>query len=183
MARMDEVAVSARKQQETVWASGRATDFEVFFEEQHERLFRALWLLTRNRHEAEEVMQDAFLRLWERWDRVIGGPGGPDPVGYLYRTAMNVWRSRLRRAAVAARKAIHHIQDDDEIAEVEERDAVVRALAPLPPRQRAAIVLMDVLDLSSERAGEVLGIRPVTVRVLAARARGALAKEMGKRHG
>jgi RNA polymerase sigma factor (sigma-70 family) len=96
---------------------------------------------------------------------------------------MNVWRSRLRRAAVAARKAIHHIQADDEIAEVEQRDAVVRALAPLPPRQRAAVVLMDVLDLSSEQAGEILGIRPVTVRVLAARARGALAKEMGERHG
>jgi RNA polymerase sigma factor (sigma-70 family) len=180
MARMDEVAVTAPKQHESVWASDRATDFEVFFEQHHERLFRALWLLTRNRQEAEEIVQDSFLRLWERWDRVLGGP---DPAGYLYRTAMNVWRSRLRRAAVAARKAIHHIQADDEIAEVEERDAVVRALAPLPPRQRAAVVLMDVLDLSSERAGEVLGIRPVTVRVLAARARGALAKEMGERHG
>jgi RNA polymerase sigma-70 factor (ECF subfamily) len=151
----------------------------VFFEQHHERLFRALWLLTRNRQEAEEVMQDAFLRLWERWDRVIGAP---DPVGYLYRAALNVWRSRLRRAAVVARKVIHHIQGDDEIAEVEQRDAVVRALAPLSPRQRAAIVLMDVLDLSSERAGEVLGIRSVTVRVLAARARAALAEEMEERH-
>jgi RNA polymerase sigma-70 factor (ECF subfamily) len=180
MARMDEVRVTAPKQRESVWASVRPGDFEVFFEQHHERLFRALWLLTRNRQEAEEVMQDAFLRLWERWDKVIGGP---DAVGYLYRTAMNVWRSRLRRAAVAARRVIHHIQGDDEIAEAEERDAVVRALAPLPPRQRAAIVLMDVLDLSSDRAGEVLGIRPVTVRVLAARARAALAKEMEERHG
>jgi RNA polymerase sigma factor (sigma-70 family) len=180
MARMDEVAVTAPKQHDSVWASRPAADFAVFFEQQHERLFRALWLLTRNRQEAEEVMQDAFLQLWERWDRLIGGP---DPVGYLYRTAMNVWRSRLRRAAVAARKATHRIPPDDEIAEVEGRDAVVRALAPLPPRQRAAIVLMDVLDLSSEEAGEVLGIRSVTVRVLAARARAALAKEMGDRDG
>lgn len=161
MARMDEVTVTAPKQRESVWASVRQGDFEVFFEQHHERLFRALWLLTRNRQEAEEVMQDAFLRLWERWDKVIDGP---DPVAYLYRTAMNVWRSRLRRAAVAARRVIHPIQVDAEIAEVEERDAVVRALAPLPPRQRAAIVLMDVLDLSSEQAGDVLGIRPVTVR-------------------
>jgi len=179
MARMDEVRVTAPRQREIAWASVRPTDFEVFFEQHHERLFRALWLLTRNRQEAEEVMQDAFLRLWERWDKVVGGP---DPVGYLYRTALNVWRSRLRRAAVAARKVIHHIQADDELAGVEERDAVVRALAPLPPRQRAAIVLLDVLDLSSERAGEVLGIRPVTVRVLAARAREALAQEMEERH-
>jgi RNA polymerase sigma-70 factor (ECF subfamily) len=179
MARMDEVTVTAPRQHESVWASDRAGDFEVFFEQHHERLFRALWLLTRSRHEAEEVMQDAFLRLWERWDKMSGEP---DPVAYLYRTAMNLWRSRLRRAAVAARKVIHHIQGDDEIAEVEERDAVVRALAPLPPRQRAAIVLMDVLDLSSEQAGEVLGIRSVTVRVLSARAREALAQKMGERH-
>lgn len=179
MTRMDEVAVTAPKHHQSAWASARTGDFEGFFEQHHERLFRALWLLTRNRQEAEEVMQDAFLRLWERWDRVVGGP---DPTGYLYRTAMNVWRSRLRRAAVAARKVIHHIQGDDEIAEVEERDAVVRTLAPLPPRQRAAIVLMDVLDLSSDRAGEVLGIKPVTVRVLAARARAELAQEMEGRH-
>jgi RNA polymerase sigma-70 factor, ECF subfamily len=179
MARMDEVAITAPRHRRSVRASDRAGDFEAFFEQHHERLFRALWLLTRNRQEAEEVMQDAFLRLWERWDKVTGGP---DPVGYLYRTALNVWRSRLRRAAVAARKVIHHIQADDEIAEVEGRDAVVRALAPLPARQRAAIVLMDVLDLSSERAGEVLGIRPATVRVLAARARAALAQEGEERH-
>ena len=179
MTGMDEVAVTAPKHRQSAWASVRTGDFEVFFEQHHERLFRALWLLTRNRQEAEEVMQDAFLRLWERWDVA----GGPDPAGYLYRTAMNVWRSRLRRAAVAARNVIHHSPGDDQIAEIEERDAVVRALAPLPPRQRAAIVLMDVLDLSSERAGEVLGIRPATVRVLAARARAALAKEMEDRHG
>jgi DNA-directed RNA polymerase specialized sigma24 family protein len=95
---------------------------------------------------------------------------------------MNVWRSRLRRAAVAVRKAVHQIPPDDELAVVEQRDAVVRALGPLPPRQRAAIVLMDVLDLSSGRAGEMLRIRPATVRVLAARGRARLAKEMGDRH-
>ena len=151
-------------------------DFEAFFRLEHDRLFRALWLLTRDRHEAEEVTQEAFLRIWERWSRVADAP---DPVAYLYRTALNVWRSRLRRVAVAARKAIHHTRRRDEMEDVEARDAVVRSLASLPARQRAAIVLMDVLDLSSNRAGEVLGIRPVTVRVLAARARATLAKEMG----
>ena len=123
-------------------------------------------------------MQDAFLRLWQRWDRV---GNGPDPTAYLYRTAMNLWRSRLRRAAVAVRKVVHQIERDDEMAMVDQHDVVLHALAPLPPRQRAAVVLLDVLDLSSERAGEVLGIRPVTVRVLASRARATLAKEIGDR--
>jgi RNA polymerase sigma factor (sigma-70 family) len=152
------------------------SDFGSFFAQQHGPLFRALVLLTRNRHEAEELMQDAFLVLWERWEHMAAGR---DPAAYLYRTALNAWRSRLRRAAVAARKAIHQIPTDDEMAAVEARDAVVRALGVLPARQRAAVVLMDVLDLSSEQSGEVLGISPVTVRVLAARARATLAKEMG----
>jgi RNA polymerase sigma-70 factor (ECF subfamily) len=146
----------------------RSSEFEAFFLEHHESLLRALWLVTRNRHEAEEITQDAFLRLLERWRAVR------DPEAYLYRTAMNVFRSRLRRAAVALRKAAHTIPVDDQLAEVEARDAVVRALAPLPARQRAAIVLMDVLGLSSEQAGEALAIRPVTVRVLAARGRATL---------
>jgi RNA polymerase sigma factor (sigma-70 family) len=150
--------------------------FAAFFAEHHEALFRALWLLTRDRHEAEEVAQEAFLRLWERWDRVSAGP---DPVAYLYRTAMNHWRSRLRRLAVAARKVVHQPWRDEGIEGVETRDVVIRALAGLPPRQRAALVLVDVLDLTSERAGAVLGIRPVTVRVLASRARATLANEMG----
>jgi RNA polymerase sigma factor (sigma-70 family) len=141
-------------------------EFEAFFLEHHESLFRALWLVTRNRHDAEEVMQDAFLRLLERWPAV---QAAANPEGYLYRTAMNVVRSRLRRAAVALRKAVGHLPPDDQMAEVEARDAVVRALAPLPSRQRAAVVLTHVLGLTSEQAGEALGIRPVTVRVLAAR--------------
>jgi DNA-directed RNA polymerase specialized sigma24 family protein len=93
-----------------------------------------------------------------------------------------VWRSRLRRAAVAARKTLRPDRPIDDLAEIEGRDAVVRALGGLPARQRAAIVLMDVLDLSSERAGAALGIRPVTVRVLAARARASLAMKMEERH-
>jgi RNA polymerase sigma factor (sigma-70 family) len=94
---------------------------------------------------------------------------------------MNVWRSRLRRAVVGLRKAVHQIQPDDEMAAVEQRDTVVRVVVGLPPRQRAAVVLMDVLDLTSEQAGQVLRIKPVTVRVLATRARSSLAKEMGDR--
>ena len=171
-------AVTALASEAQASMTGGHADFRSFFAEQHGPLFRALVLLTRNRHEAEELTQDAFLALWERWEHVTDGR---DPVAYLYRTALNAWRSRLRRAAVAARKAIHQIPKDEEMAAVEGRDAVVRALGVLTDRQRAAVVLLDLLDLSSERAGEILGISPVTVRVLAARARARLAKEMGDR--
>jgi RNA polymerase sigma factor (sigma-70 family) len=150
--------------------------FEAFYEEHHAELFRALWLATRNRHEAEELMQDAFLKVYERWDRMteVANPGG-----YLYRTAMNALTSRRRRAAVALRKAVHLLPRDDSISEIESREAVVRALAPLSARQRAAIVLTDLLGYTSEEAGDILGIKAVTVRVQAGRAREALRKEMG----
>ncbi|MGA9159688.1 MAG: sigma factor [Actinomycetota bacterium] len=79
-----------------------AVPFEEFFELEHARLFGALAIMTGDRSEAEEVMQDAFLKVWERWERVSAMD---EPVGFLYRTAMNLYRKRLRRAAVATRKA------------------------------------------------------------------------------
>ena len=45
---------------------GGSPDFELFFAEQHLRLFRALYFVTGNRSDAAELMQDAFLKLWER---------------------------------------------------------------------------------------------------------------------
>ena len=145
--------------------------FEDFFELHHSPLFRALWLITRNRSEAEDVVQDAFLRLLERWEfvRFLA-----DPEGYLYRTAMNVLRSHRRRALVAVRRAVGHLPPDDQLALVESRDTVVRALAHLTPRQRAAIVLTEMLGLTSIEAAQALKVKPSTVRVLAARAREVL---------
>ena len=69
--------------------------FEAFFGAERVRLFRALYLLTGNTEEAEEVLQEAFIAIWERWDRV---GAMADPTGYLYRTAMNRWRRATRSA-------------------------------------------------------------------------------------
>jgi RNA polymerase sigma-70 factor, ECF subfamily len=148
--------------------------FEGFFAGHHADLFSALWLITRNRHETEEIVQEAFLRVWERWDRVATLD---DPEGYLFRTAMNVFRSRRRRTALAVRRTFQTIPPDDGVAAVEARDMLVRALAKLTPRERAAVVLTSVLGFTSEDAGEALDIRPVTVRVLAARGRARMQKE------
>ena len=148
--------------------------FEEFFLDEHPRLFRALWLLTRDRHEAEELEQDAFVRVLERWDRVSSLT---DPVGYLYRTAMNLFRSRLRRAAAGVGRALDPPREPS-VEAVEERDAVTRALGSLTPRERAAVVLMHALGFSSEEAGRALRIRPSTARVLAARGRARLRMEL-----
>ena len=145
--------------------------FERFFEDHHAALFRGLWLVSGNRQEAEEIMQDAFLRLWERWDRVAAMT---NPRGYLYRTGMNVFRSRARRARIAIMKTFSPSAKADPILTVDERDALVRHLGEIPPRQRAAIVLVDALGFTSDEAATAMSIRPSTVRVLVARARETL---------
>jgi RNA polymerase sigma-70 factor, ECF subfamily len=154
--------------------------FEEFFEAEHRGLYGALRLLTRDGHEAEELMQDAFLKLLERWDRIRALE---DPTGYLYRTALNLFRSRRRRVRVALARVLRPASSRDELGEVESREAVMRALAPLTPGQRAAVVLTDVLGLTSEEAGEALRIKASTVRVQAARGRAALRQEMGESDG
>src|SRR3712207_6383924 len=137
-------------------AADRADEaFERFFGANRDRLHAALWLITRDAHEAEEVAQDAFVRVLERWDRVRHLD---DPDGYLFRTAMNVYRKRLRRARVALRRTARPSPERDRIAAIDERDAVVRALATLTSRQRAAIVLTDLLEMTSEEAARALGV-------------------------
>jgi RNA polymerase sigma-70 factor (ECF subfamily) len=157
-------------------AARESLAFDEFFESQRHRLFAALWLVCRDRAEAEELAQDAFVRVWERWERV---EGLEDPAGYLYRTAMNLHRNRRRRAALALRRIVRPVPRRDELEAVEDRDAIVRALRAVTPRQRAALVLTDLLDLTSEDAARALGVRAPTVRVLAARARAALREEIG----
>jgi len=145
--------------------------FEAFFQAEHGRLQRALYLVTGDAQEAEELMQDAFIAVWERWDRV---GAMQEPTGYLYRTAMNRYRSRLRRASRAAKRAVGASEGGDAFAAADERDALARALAQLPDRQRAAIVLTELLGYGSEEAGRILGVKDVTVRSLASQARTAL---------
>lgn len=115
-------------------------------------------------------MQESFTKVWERWDTV----SHPDPSAYLYRVAFNLHRNRRRRARLAAKRAFATSASSDAFEMVEQREVLVQALKPLSERQRAAVVLMDLMDMSSEAASEYLGVKPSTVRVLAAKARTAL---------
>src|SRR5919108_6502071 len=77
---------------------GEPPSFESFFEEQKERLLRILSVITGSRAEAEDLAQEAFTRVFERWETVAAME---DPAGYLHRTAMNLFRNQYRRGPVA----------------------------------------------------------------------------------
>ena len=150
--------------------------FETFFDTERARLFGTLCLITGDRGEAEELMQEAFVRVWERWDQVRAHP---DPSGYLYRTAFNVFRDRGRRALRSVRRLVAPAPSEDAFAAVDERVVLLDALRTLTPRQRAALVLTELLQLDSKEAAELLKVRPVTVRALASQGRAALRRELG----
>ena len=144
--------------------------FERFFEDTHVRLFRAMYLLTGRASDAEDLVQETFAKVWERWDRVRAMANAE---GYLYRVAMNAARTAARRRAVAAR-LLPGRSPRDEYDEVDQRDAVARALTELPNRQRAAVVLTELLGYGAEEAAEILHVKPASVRSLASLGRDKL---------
>jgi RNA polymerase sigma factor (sigma-70 family) len=145
--------------------------FPEFFEGESERLLRALIVVTGDPHEAEDIAQEAFTRVLARWERVSAMD---DPAGYLHRTAMNVLRSRYRRAKVALQRAVTSSPTADVFETIELRDTAMHVLSTLTPRQRAALVLTEAFGYSGEETARMLGIKATTVWALTHQARASL---------
>ena len=158
-------------------ALAETASFEFFVTASQTRLFGSLCLMTGSRHEAEEIAQEAYLRVLERWDHV---QRLDDPTGYLFVTALNVFRKRLRRAGIALRRSIGMAPSQDAFDAAEDRAVVLGALAQLPLDQRAALVVTALLGYSSEEAGRMLGVQPSTIRARATRARASLRELIGE---
>jgi RNA polymerase sigma-70 factor (ECF subfamily) len=161
---------------ETTWKGASevvavAHSFEDFFELEQERLLRLLWMVTGSLQEAEDIVQDAFLRVWERWPKVSSMDS---PTGYLHHAAMNIFRNRARRARLGLRQAITSDPPVDAFGSVEDRISVSSALRSLTRKQRAALMLTDLLGYPADEAGRMLGVRGSTVRSLSSTARAAL---------
>ena len=150
--------------------------FEDFYLEHEVRLYRCLCMITGSPEEAQDVMQDAFLRVWERWDRVSGMDS---PNGYLFTVAMNRVRSRYRSTVRGMRRTLSATRREDIFGAIDDRDVVLRALRGLIPQQRAAVVLTSLLGYTSEEAGHILSMKAATVRTLTTRARAVMKETMG----
>ncbi|MFG3710598.1 SigE family RNA polymerase sigma factor [Micromonospora sp. NPDC047730] len=135
-------------------------DGYVTFVECHQhRLLRAAYLVCGNRHQAEDLLQDALLKLALRWPTVRHG----DPAAYvraiLYRDAVSWWRRR-RREWLSAYPPERAAQEGDGALRLALRDA----LDHLPPRQRAVLVLRYFEDLTEAATAEALGVTVGTVK-------------------
>jgi RNA polymerase sigma-70 factor, ECF subfamily len=137
------------------------------------RLIGVLVSIGGSRADAEEVAQDAYVKLLGRWDSIRRYD---DPEAWVRAVAVRTLISRLRRQQVAHR-ALSKLTGRPGAVRGPDGDAldVAAALARITPDQRAVVVLHHVMDLPVEQIAEELQVAPGTVKSRLARARQALA--------
>ena len=141
--------------------STRGGSFDAFVTSSSDRLMGTALLLTGERGAAEDLLQDVLERLYVAWPRVR------DPLAYARRAlahgATSRWRRRARGTEVSLTGA-HDPAVDDASDEAADRDRLVRALARLPARQRAVVVLRFLEDQSEAQTAATLGVSVGTVK-------------------
>lgn len=144
-------AVSAEVLNERVIADA----FEEFYRARYLAMVRLACGLVDILEAAEEITQDAFAKVFERWDRL------DNPAGYLRTAVVNGARGELRKREVRRR-----IRPGRPQPVPVQQDYLLDALERLPARRRTALVLRYYGDLSEREIAETMGIRPGTVKSL-----------------
>ncbi len=154
----------------------RTARFEDLYAAHGRDAVRLAYLLTGNHSDAEDLAQEAFVRLLGKFADLRK----PEVFRtYLLRTVTNLARSRFRRDAVARRHAGTLARNAEEVEppDLASRDEVAAALRRLPHRQRAAVALRYCEDLSEQQTAEVLGTSVKAVKGLVTRGLAALRQE------
>lgn len=152
--------------------------FEEFVLARQHRLLSVAYLLTRDLQRAEDLVQEALVKAYLRWDR---GPGIAQPDAYVRRIVVNEFISGRRR-----RSASEQPTDTADLIDVaapskdpDEQLAMWRALGVLTPRERAVLVLRYYEGFTDREIADHLGCAEGTVRSLATRAYAALRAQPG----
>ncbi|MGN0101582.1 MAG: RNA polymerase sigma factor SigE [Dietzia sp.] len=148
-----------------------------------DRVYRLAFRLCGNAHDAEDITQEAFIRVFRSLDRYE--PGTFE--GWMHRIVTNLFldmarrRSRIRFETLPddAERVPGHARSPEQVLSDETFDPVLQAaLDNLSPDFRAAVVLSDIEDLSYEEVGRILGVKMGTVRSRIHRGRAALRAEL-----
>ncbi len=131
----------------------------------------AFLLTGRHRAEAEDLLQGVLERAYRRWPRICRG-GDPEP--YVRRMLVNAsvdrWRVLRRRSEEPLLAGHARLASADHATGIADRDLLLRALAELPPRQRAVLVLRYFSDLSEAQAAATMGCSVGSVKSHSSRA-------------
>ncbi|MET1076276.1 MAG: SigE family RNA polymerase sigma factor [Umezawaea sp.] len=143
----------------------RDDEFSQFFTSRFDHARRSAFALCGNWSEAEEIAQGAFVKVYAKWPRVRRDSAE----AYLQTVMTRIFLDARRRVRGRERSVAEPPDVVSHDPAVPERQGLMRALQEVPPRQRAALVLRFVLDLSVEQAADALGCSPGTVKSQTAR--------------
>jgi RNA polymerase sigma-70 factor, ECF subfamily len=138
----------------------------------YRRLVGVLTLAASSRAEAEECVQEAFLRVLSRWDHVSQLDS---PEAWIRTVAFNLLSNRRRKARNAVRALLRHGPPPTTPPPTADRVDVTHAMRRLPLGQRQAVVMHHVLGLGIDEIAEALKVAPGTVKSRLSRARVTLA--------
>lgn len=133
-------------------------------------LIRSAWLLTGSEATAQDLVQIALAKTWSRWSRITRQDA---PEAYVRRVLLSTyltWRRRRWRDEIAVGSMPDRTDKRDVFAEADVRRSVSEALATLPRRQRAVVVLRFFDDLTEAQAADALGCAVGTVKSQTAKA-------------
>lgn len=158
----------------------RVEELRAFYERCHADMVRFAAFLSGNATLAEDIAHEAFVRVIDAWDR-IDDPGRAD--AYLRTTVVNVVRSGFRRDEVAARRADRALAlvpsaEEDAIGRLG-REVVLAAVASLPLKQRACVVMRHWMRMSESEIAETLGVSVGSVRTHVKRGTATLKDRLG----
>ena len=167
---------------------GDADAFSALVARHQQAAFRVAWLIARDPGEAEDAVQEAFVKAWRAMPRFrADAPFRPWILRIVSNEARNRVRSTRRRDALALREAAAVGTGDaapsPEAAALsrDETETLTRALDRLPERDRIVIAYRWLLDLSEAETAEILGVRLGTVKSRLSRALRRLREELGDR--
>lgn len=165
-------------------ANGDVGAFEALYRHQHRRLFGAIWRITGGvEARAEELLQEAFLRAWKALP------------GFRFESAVSTWLHRLAVNTalmdLRSRREAEDLEIDDSLLELhsaprtetDRRMDLEAAVAQLPDRARAVLVLHDIEGLTHQEIGESLGIAAGSCKAHLHRARQHLRRLLGEENG
>jgi len=152
---------------------GDSRAFEELMILSERRVANVAWRILGDAEEVKEAMQETFLRVFRHLKRY---DENRDFFGWLYRIAVNVCRDLDQRRR--RRRMFTPIDDAMQLSTQPRTNDDVqmlrRAIDTLPERERLAIILRDIEELSTEDVAEILGNTPATVRVQISKARAKL---------
>ena len=143
----------------------------LLYERHYGELVRLAFALTSDWGLAEELAQEAFVRVWRSWGNIRDQQSAP---AYLRTTVVNLARRSLRRRLLERQTWRRRGAGDLRSADPGETVDLLRALACLPARKRACVVLRFYLDLSEADTAAALGVSVGTVKSQTAKAVGRL---------